>query len=234
MPRSGQLSQDLFFFLDRFGASATVGSGQEQRPNFTDPDVAQALRFYVDLLLEYSPHTELDGYKRDSAFGGEAFNLTNSGRVGMWLGEGGVIFSGGDPAAQPFTRVIAPPPLGQAPLAPEDFRANGLFISAQAQQPQACWQWLKYVSGTPAALGPQNGFPARRSVAESDAYMKGAPAGTAEVYAAYRAALDRGSATDSARQPTTSRRSTSSGSSAPSIGPCMARISSASWPTPRS
>jgi multiple sugar transport system substrate-binding protein len=197
----GSVAQDLFFFLDRFGARITTGSGETQQPNFTDPKVAQAARFYVELLLDYSPHPELEGYKRNSSFGGQIFELTNSGRIGMWLGEGGAFIFSSGPEAQKFTRAIAPPPLGQGPLAPEDFRSSGLFISAQTKQAQACWQWLKFLSSSPAALSPQNGFPARSSVAESEAYLKGAPEGAAEVYKAYRAAFDRSSSADRVRQP---------------------------------
>ena len=106
------------------------------------------------------------------------------------------------PTAPPkYTRAIAAPPLGKGPLSPEDFRATGLFISAKTQQAQACWQWLKYMSGSTSEMASQDTFPARQSVAESHAFLKDAANGAAEVYQAYRAALERTSDAASAREP---------------------------------
>jgi hypothetical protein len=57
-------AKDVFFFLDRFSASAARRSGATLRPNFTDPRVAQAIRAYLDLLRASSPHQRLSGYTR--------------------------------------------------------------------------------------------------------------------------------------------------------------------------
>jgi ABC-type glycerol-3-phosphate transport system substrate-binding protein len=186
----GPQTQDLIFFLSRFGAQPTQGSGDDEHPNFGDPKVAQAIRFYLD-LLKYSPHKEFHGYKAGESFGGELFDLIRQGRAGMSFQFGNTFFFVG-PGEQPqYTRAVAPPPLGNESLAPEDFQASGLFISAATQQPQACWQWLKFLSSSPADLGMQGTYPARISVAESEAFLKDAAPGTADVYAAYRAALER-------------------------------------------
>jgi ABC-type glycerol-3-phosphate transport system substrate-binding protein len=187
----GPQTQDLLFFLDRFGAAATQGSGDAVKPNYTDPKVAQAIRFYLNLLRDYSPHKEFHGYKNGESFGGELFELIREGRVAMTFNFGNTFFFVG-PGEQPkYTRALAPPPLGQGPLSSEDFNANGLFISAKTQQAQACWQWLKYLSNDPADLGQQGSFPARSSLAASESFLKAAPGGAADVYQAYRAALDR-------------------------------------------
>jgi ABC-type glycerol-3-phosphate transport system substrate-binding protein len=197
----GPLAQDLLFFVDRFGARITQGSGDAQKPNFTDPQMAQAIRFYLNLLRDTSPHKTFTGYKRGEAFGGELFELIREGRVGMSFEFGNTFFFIG-PGNQPkYTRAIAAPPLGKGPLSPEDFRATGLFISSKTQQGQACWQWLKYMSGSASEMAGQGTFPARRSVAESDAFLKDAANGTAEVYQAYRTALERTSDSASARDP---------------------------------
>ena len=42
---------------------------------------------------------------------------------------------------------------------------TGYYISAQAKEPQACWQWITFLSQEPGAV---QGLPARRSLAESD------------------------------------------------------------------
>jgi multiple sugar transport system substrate-binding protein len=195
----GSPAQDLLFFLERFGASPTRGSGDQVAPNFTDPKVVEATRFYLDLLRNYSPNKELQGYKYITSFGAEFFDLLTRGQIGMWFGEGDRFFSSSTNAAS-FTTAIAPPPLGKGPLAPEDINASGLFISARTQQAQACWQWLSYLSQSAVALGANNGFPARSSIAASDAFLNKATPGAAEVYQAYRAALDRSGANPS-REP---------------------------------
>ena len=104
----------------------------------------------------------------------------------MWLGFGN-FFLFGSPQEQPFTRAIAPPPFGDRPATADDFYARGLFISATTQHPEAGWAWLKHLSTDIAAL--EGGFPARISVAESEAFVQQAPPGAAEVYQAYRRAL---------------------------------------------
>jgi multiple sugar transport system substrate-binding protein len=178
--------RDVFFFLERFGVSATTGTGADIQPNFTDPQVAQTIRFYLDLLRATSPHTRLGGYQRGSAMEGDIAALVASGRVGMWFDFG---TAGSAAEYHGFTRAIAPPPLGQAAPTPNDFRASGLYISAQTQQPQACWTWLKALSDDIGVL--QGAFPARISLAVSQAFASQAPLGAAEVFKAYRAAFQR-------------------------------------------
>jgi hypothetical protein len=63
-----------------------------------------------------------------------------------------------------------------------------MYISAQTDKQQACWAWLKYFSAI--TIEGASSFPARRSAAQSAAANEAAP-GTAAVYSAYMAALDR-------------------------------------------
>jgi multiple sugar transport system substrate-binding protein len=184
----GSQTDELLLFLDLLGARAV----RDGAPNFADPAVVQGVRSYLDLLREHSPHTHIQGYTRGMQLDDQAFQLVDEGRVGMWfdLPGGMVIVRVGPDAAgrQSYTRAIAPPP-GAARAAPGSIEASGLYISATAQQPDACWQWLKFLSQDVTALA--GNFPARRSLAESDAFLKQAPLGAAEVYAAYKPALDR-------------------------------------------
>jgi multiple sugar transport system substrate-binding protein len=183
----GAQTDDILLFLGLFDAQVA----RDGTPNFLDPKVGQALRFYLDLLRTYSPHESIQGYTNSMAIGGEAFELIDEGRVGMWFDlPGGVqiVRIGPDTGRQNYTRAIAPPP-GADKIGLESIDSSGIYIASQTQQPDACWQWLKFLSEDLSALGSD--FPARRSLAESDAFLKHAPAGAAEVYAAYRAALDR-------------------------------------------
>jgi multiple sugar transport system substrate-binding protein len=180
---------DLQFFVRQMGASPTTGSAENEQPNFTDPKLAQAVRAYLDLVRTASPDQEIQGYKR-GGWSSESYDLASQGRAAMWFDYGFGFSSalGGQPT-QGFSVAIAPPPLGGSAVAAEDFNAAGLFISATSPNPQACWAWLKALSeNVPRGY---DGFPARISIAESDAFLDQAPEGAAEVYAAYRGALDR-------------------------------------------
>lgn len=185
---AGARAPDLLFFLERFGASPATGSGAALKPNFTDPKVINAVQFYIDLMRNYSPHTHLEGYRRgDDA--NSAFPQIASGQVGMWLDFGTYFFGLSQGGYQGFTRAIAPPPLGTGGVTLRDFQESGLYISATSAQPQACWTWMKYVSGILAGVG--GAFPARIALGSTPEYAQQAPAGAPEVIAAYRAAFDR-------------------------------------------
>ena len=91
-------------------------------------------------------------------------------KVGMWIGWlhelGG---KGGAEAAWPTEWRMR---WGVAPL-PSDGQltmptlAYGYFVSAQTQNPEACWQWIAFLS---AQEMHSQLMPARRSVAESGTY----------------------------------------------------------------
>jgi len=190
----GPQTRDVFFVLDHLGASPVVGSDDAQRPNFTDPKVVQAIQTYLDLLRTASPYQRLQGYTpNDSPTDG--YDAIARGRVGMWLGYGRTFLdqnaaSGG----QGVNVAVAPPPLGGRVTA-NDMLLRGLYISAQTQQAQACWSWLSYLSADLSGIA--GGFPARNSLATSDAFTSTAPSGFAAVYQAYRDAF--------AHMPTTDR-----------------------------
>jgi ABC-type glycerol-3-phosphate transport system substrate-binding protein len=179
--------RDVFFFLDRQGASATTGSGDMTQPNFTDPNVAQAIRAYLDLLRAASPHRRLTGYTNGEAVDTNAIALVGGGRVGMWFDFGAFGTSAGRFIG--FAHAIAPPPLASGPLTSNDFRETGLYIATKTQHPEACWAWLKALSADITAL--RGAFPARTSLSIADAFAAQAPPGAADVYRAYRQAFER-------------------------------------------
>ena len=104
----GAQTDDILLFLALFDAQVA----RDGAPNFLDPKVGQALRYYLDLLRTYSPHESIQGYASNMAIGGEAFELIDEGRVGMWFDlPGGVqiVRIGPDTGRQNYTRAIAPP-----------------------------------------------------------------------------------------------------------------------------
>ncbi|MCG8350136.1 MAG: extracellular solute-binding protein [Chloroflexales bacterium] len=194
---------DVFFFLDRFGAAAVQESEGTLQPAFTDPQVIAALQYHVNLLRNHSPHQELPGYKSNSSSSSSSspssavvvaeIDYISSGQIGMWLhsgirpdvwGEGRQSGNGSG-----FAPSFIAPPAGRSGITANDIRLSGLYIAAQTEHPQACWEWLKYLSGQTAHL--QNEFPTRHSIADSEAFLTQAVPGKAEVYAAYRAALEQ-------------------------------------------
>ncbi len=188
----GAQVNDLPFFLDRFGAAAVRGTADEPQPNFTDPQVITAARFYVDLLKNYSPHTQIRGYmhQRDDQ---DILQYVDAGQVGMWLDNS--VYRGA--MSRPgYTRAIAPPPLGSGAVSPSDIETTGLYIAATTEHPAACWAWLKFLSNDITHVRA-DWFPARRSLAESDAFQQQAPPGSTEVYAAYQTSLAQRSAAPS-------------------------------------
>jgi hypothetical protein len=74
---------------------------------------------------------------------------------------------------------------------------TGYYISRQTADPQACWQWLTYLSGHPAA--PRS-VPARISVAESAAWEAAVGVENAAVF---RTSLERHATHSSVTTPTT-------------------------------
>ncbi len=184
------------FVLNRRGAALTQGSADEPQPAFTDARVLEGLQWYVDLLRETSPHTRVGGYRQTAAaHNAEAdeklrlLELLDADRIGMWLSFGAPsIWDPRDHRQERIDAAIAPPP-GLNRLSASDFWLTALYISSRTQQRDACWAWITFLSEDVTTLGDQ--FPARRSLAESPAFLAQAPAGAAEVYAAYRPLLDQ-------------------------------------------
>jgi len=172
----------LELVLDASGASLTTEQGGQLKPNFTDPKVLEASRRFIDLARSSSPQQALDGYRSGSF--SSSFELISQGRVGMWVSYGLPDVTPGGPEMETG---IVPPPLGQTAPNPSSFALDALYLSAQASDPQAVWKWIKFLSQS--ASGLRGRFPARSSLAQSEAFLRQAPPGAAEVFQVYSAAL---------------------------------------------
>ncbi|MCS6939277.1 MAG: extracellular solute-binding protein, partial [Roseiflexus sp.] len=203
VPLGGPQS-DLLFFISQFGARLMVGEGKDLRPNYTDPKTIAAIRWYLDLstVHKVTPPFKFT-YRRDDFGEDRSYELVQSGRVGMWFGyaesfQEGVIAQpitpgdGPPPTAAPLTPVerdirAAPLPVGGAGVPPSELFIRGLFISAQTKQPQACWEWIKFLSSDTSLM--YGDMPARRSVAQSEEFLKQIPPERAAQFEAIRATL---------------------------------------------
>jgi ABC-type glycerol-3-phosphate transport system substrate-binding protein len=192
---------DILFFIGQFGTRLTKGSGDDTRPNFDDPKLATALQWYIDLAKVHKvmPEFKISYRTNEPGFEDKSWEYAQSGRAGMWFGQGAMFGSGDGPAPvkdrsggpqQPsFEEGIAALPIGGAGLSSGDFYIRGFHISATTQQAQACWEWLKFLSADASPNNLQGGIPARTSIAQSDAFVKQAPAGQVAIYKAYADAL---------------------------------------------
>ncbi len=175
------------FVFNRFNASVTQEASDTVELDFTNPKVIEATQFYITLLQEYSPHEELPGY-RQGAWSSEVFQLIGAGRVGMWLSQGGAFFGMGS-NTRDFTIAVAPPPLGNSSITDDDVSMRGLHISAETSHPQACWQWIAYLSEDASLSLLQRSFPARLSLVDEAIAGEETTPGTAETFQAYQARL---------------------------------------------
>lgn len=153
----------LLHFVQQFGAAPINGDTAPPSPDFDNPVVIEAVRWYADLsrVHEVKPVFPV-GLASGPASRPQRQALIDSGRAAMWTNPRGTdTFSSLVPPVEvPYG--IAPLPLGQGQISL--FRMEGYFISADTASPQACWEWLKFLSDE---LGSGQGVPARRSLAES-------------------------------------------------------------------
>jgi ABC-type glycerol-3-phosphate transport system substrate-binding protein len=177
--------------LNQFGAAAAIIQADAVQPTFTDPEVRAALQWYIDLLQQTSPQQTLQGYSESNSDDLTTYDLVAAGRVGMWLDFGELQGDDYRPEVNQRLnelRTVTLPPLGNAGISVDDVTATGLYISATTAAPDACWRWLNFVSRTPQLI--TNGlYPARASVARSEALLARTDAGTTAFLQTYHERL---------------------------------------------
>jgi multiple sugar transport system substrate-binding protein len=200
----GSAQQDMFFFVNQFGGRLATGSGLSARPTFTDPKAIEGIKWYLDLstVHKVTPVPAFP-YRRDQPFPEDkSYEMVQNGRAGMWFDMGYGMFGGpikgGDPnaPARDFEVGVGPLPIGQGGLTSGELTVRGFHISAQTQQAEGCWEWLKYLSNDVNNL--QGGIPARTSVMASDAFKKMASPDVIALTEAYADAFKASSSSSSA------------------------------------
>jgi multiple sugar transport system substrate-binding protein len=159
----------LPLILERLGARLIDDSVAPPAFSFDAPATVEAMRWYADLSSVHGVRpvfvTDLAELEEALPFQ-EREALINEGRAAMWSS----IVSESD-----ISHVRSEPNVGVVSLpmvqgGTGSYRsASGYFISAQTEAPQACWQWLTFLTEQPDAV---QGLPARRTVAESEAYRQ--------------------------------------------------------------
>jgi ABC-type glycerol-3-phosphate transport system substrate-binding protein len=166
---------DLIFVLERMGARLFDGSTADGNalpsPTFDDPTVVSALARYVDVArlgpLSLATPSRQVGWP-DSRMMGDHPPGVRSGQVAMWVD---YLQDYAVSPPLPFEAGIAPLPVtsGSAGIqAATEFNVSAYYISAHTAEPQACWEWLTFLSAQPGAVQL---LPARRSIVESPSWQ---------------------------------------------------------------
>jgi multiple sugar transport system substrate-binding protein len=191
-------TNDLLLLIEQRGAQLVDKSADPPALTLNDPATVEALQWYVNLSAEYGVKpvfmADVANVTNATAVFMEYEALTREGRAAMWTSFGavGMILVGmGAEQAQPDTGV-APLPAGSGGRSGGG-TSTGYFISASAEQRQACWQWITFLTSRPDVT---QGVPARRSVAESDAYRQRVGADNAAAYLASVNGVGQGSSLD--------------------------------------
>jgi ABC-type glycerol-3-phosphate transport system substrate-binding protein len=157
--RGGQLVDDL--------ANPT-------RPTFTDPKAVAAIKWYAGLMHEHNvapTEEQAQAFGRNplpgAPIGAVDVGIANS-KVAMWMGryseKGGIRYYSGK--EWDFDWGMVPLPSDGQRLLLAD--AEGLAISGDTENPEACWQWIVFLSKQmPSRLAP-----ARQSLLASEEYRQ--------------------------------------------------------------
>jgi len=173
----------LLVILERLGAKLVDEDVEPPALSFNDPATVEAVRWYASLVTEHAVKpvflTDIAQVMGSSAAYLEREVLIIDGRAAMWTGAGRIAAAFSDRSG--LNVGVAPLPVAQRGTGGGYLTASGYFISAQTEHPQACWQWITFLTGQPLAM---QGLPARRSVAESDDYRQQVGADQAAAYLA--------------------------------------------------
>jgi len=187
----------LPLILEGLGAELVDTGANPPALSFDTASTITALRRYTDLALVHrvQPILTVDLGEVGMEEVAERLVLIQGGPAAMWM------LSSWESA---HLDRLEQREVGIAPLPGEGTSGwagvMGYFISAGAESPQACWEWIKFVSGEAETVGV--GLPARKSVAESEAYRLQVGEERAAAYLAAMADAERSSYVQAtARQP---------------------------------
>jgi ABC-type glycerol-3-phosphate transport system substrate-binding protein len=157
---TGNLTDDVRFWLGRLKARLGTMNGDQLQPTLTDPQTVAAARTILTLLRDHTPHTHLTGYSQSTLQNSDQGRASiEAGQVGLWVNQ----FNTGLSAmpTTTFTPQVAPIPLAGVGLTTEDVGVSGLYIKVVTPHAQACWQWLVALSGGDAAVSSGSNYSLR-------------------------------------------------------------------------
>ena len=201
VPFSGETS-DLLFMVEQQAGELVDHDANPPRIRFDDPMVVAAVQWYADLALVHGvkPAHPIDYGQQRISGAQERLTLITSGRAAMWTTPSSFLERARhDVFPEDFQLGVAPLPLQLGGGGYRQIWFSGYWVSAEAAHPEACWEWLVFLTGHP---GVDEGLPARRSVAESEAFRQqvGKELATAHLFAIAHQDSDAPSLGDSTRQ----------------------------------
>lgn len=164
-------TNDIVLLMERLGAEYIDESQDPPRLTLDNPATVAAMRWLTSLTTEYAVKPTFNTDIGNSvSFGEERQALIENGRAAMWSDQGFDSFP--ETNLSRLNIGVAPLPTGVDGTAVLNGGLTGYFISAQTEQRQACWEWIKFLSEQPYLASYGNTVPARRSVAQSPAYAQ--------------------------------------------------------------
>jgi multiple sugar transport system substrate-binding protein len=131
------------------------------RTTFDDLYTIEALDWYAKLMFEYEAAATPNQARQAFSLTGYTRTGIKEGRLAMWSGTISERGGGVENEAWGVNWGIAPLPKGRQ-SATFAF-TSGYVISSRAQDPDACWAWISFLT----RQVPLYGMPARKSVADS-------------------------------------------------------------------
>jgi multiple sugar transport system substrate-binding protein len=181
---------DATFFIYQHGGRIVDDLENPTRTTFDDPLNIEALDWYARLVHDYDAAPSLNQSSRAYGYGSYAiYEGIWKGKVGMWMGM--LSERGGGEWSLRWTMRWGIVPLPSDVQSTTQALVYGLAISPQTEHPDACWEWIAWLS----EQVPYGLMPARRSLAESSAYKDQVGA---EVAAAARASMEHADIVDMA------------------------------------
>jgi ABC-type glycerol-3-phosphate transport system substrate-binding protein len=134
-----------------------------------------AMQWYADLHSKHdvkpmfvTDYTKLLTDASTALFEREA--MIDDGRAAMWSAYAGMPNLTGSTKRPTMNIGAVSLPIGPGSTQGGNYiSSNGYYISADTPAKQACWKWISYLTG---ATEVKQGLPARKSVAESEAYRQ--------------------------------------------------------------
>ena len=172
---------DAVSFIYQHGGRMFDDLQNPTRPTFDDPLTIEALEWYAGLIHEHNVvPTQEQLYDEDLGGAGSAVVGVYLNKIGLWTGwlsERGGGRRGGDTWPGDWKMRWGMAPLPRDAQSATLMSIEGYFVSSQAQHPDACWQWISFLSKQTSRLLT----PARKSLVESAAYEQQVGSGVAAV-----------------------------------------------------
>lgn len=154
--------QGVISFIQAHGGDLLDRDAVYPTPTLDDPLVAEAVQWYVDLALEHGV-SPAPGDLR----GAIPHDLVVDNRAAMWTD----ILSNWAAMSARLRSGVGIAPFPEDPAAANPVSLTGYFVSAGTAHPQACWEWLSFLTRQHVVHESSETLPTRRSVLEASAYF---------------------------------------------------------------